>query len=163
MRRFLTLATATLALSACATPTVYQPAASARAVGFAETRIEADRYRVSFRGGGGAPVAQVQDYALLRAAELAIANGYDWFRVTDRFVEQVGGGSGGGPRVSLGGGSSSFGRRSSVGLGAGVGFDLSGGPQLAATLEILLGRGPAPRERDVYDARDVQRSIRARA
>jgi hypothetical protein len=163
MKRILVVTAAALALSACATPTVYQPAANPRSVGFSEYRIEADRYRITFVGGNGAPAAQVQDYALLRASEVALANGYDWFRVTDRWMEQVGGGSGGGTRLSVGGGTSSWGRRSSSGVGVGVGFDLSGGPQLAATVEVLLGRGQAPRDPDAYNARDVQRTIGGRA
>ncbi len=77
------------ALAACGTtPTVYGPAASAQGVGFSEYRIEPGRYRITFRGGPGAPVEQVSDYALLRAADLAIAEGYDWFRVADRYTTQ---------------------------------------------------------------------------
>jgi hypothetical protein len=151
---------ATLALSACATPIVYMPASSRSAVGFSEYRIEADRYRVTFTGGNGAPEGQVADYALLRAAELTLREGYDWFRVVDRETDVRGDN---GPRVSVGGGSASFGRRSSIGVGLGVGFDLNGGPALSRTIEVMLGRGEPPRERGAYDARDVVRSIGPRA
>ncbi|MDP1630327.1 MAG: hypothetical protein Q8L66_02770 [Caulobacter sp.] len=144
---------AALALTACATPTVYGPAGPGR-VGFSDYRIETGRYRVTFTGGPGAPIAQVADYALLRAAEVSLHDGYDWFRVIDRVDRQVGAG-GGGPRVSIGTGTSSWGRRSSVGIGVGTQFDLSGGPALSRTLEVLAGKGPPPKDSNVYDARDV--------
>ena len=160
-RHLLVIAAAAGALTACATPTVYGPATSRSSAGYLERRIETDRFQVTFRGGNGAPAAQVADYALLRAAELTLREGYDWFRIVDRETDVRG--EGGGPRVSVGGGGASFGRHSSLGLGVGVGFDLSGGPAMSRTLEVLLGRGAAPREPSVFDARDVVRHIGPRA
>jgi len=160
MKRLILPALAALSLSACATaPTHFQPAAGRDAVGFSEMRIEPGRYRVTFQGGPGAPAAQVQDYALLRAADLALADGYDWFRITDRMTRQNGYG---GSSLSVGFGGMSFGRHSATGVGVGTGIPLSGGPVLTATIEVLMGRGPKPADGDVYDARGVQRSIRAR-
>lgn len=157
MKQLLIAMTCSAALAACATaPTVYAPATGPAASGFSEYRIEPGRYRVTYRGGAGAPPAQVADYALLRAAELALADGYDWFRVGDRWME---GSPDRGPQVSIGGGSASFGRRSSVGVGVGTSFSLGGGPQLAQTIEVVMGRGPAPRDSDVYDARAIQREV----
>jgi hypothetical protein len=151
-----------LALTACETPqpTRYTPAAGPRAVGFSEQRIEPGRYRITFRGGPGAPAAQVADYALLRAADLALADGYDWFRVYDRHVAEVGGG---GPYVSLGVGGASFGRHSAVGGGVSHGMDLGGGPSLAQSMEVVMGKGAPPRDADVYDAREVRKAIGPRA
>lgn len=158
-----TACVAALVLSACATPapTFYGPASASGAVGWSEFRIEPGRYRVTFRGGPGAPLEQVADYALLRAADLTMAQGYDWFRVADRVVQQVS--RGGGPQVSLGTGTGSYGRRSGVSVGVGTTFDLGGGPVLAQTLEIVMGRGPAPREGDAYDARQIRRNLAPRA
>lgn len=161
MKPCLIAITAALALGACATPTVYAPATDAARVGFSDYRIEAGRYRVTFTGGGGAPIAQVADYALLRAAELALRDGYDWFRVVDRVDQRAGGG--GGSTLSLGTGSFSGGRRSSVGVGLGTTIDLGGGPAWSRTIEVLAGKGEPPRERDVYDARAVIRDIGPRA
>lgn len=147
-----------LALAACTTPMVYGPRATPNASGFSEFRIEADRFRVSYRGGSGAGPDQVADYALLRAAEITTASGYDWFLVVEQFTQGV---AGRGPQLSVGGGSSSFGGRSAVGLGLGTSFDLSGGPQLTRNLEIKLGKGAKPN--DAYDAADVIRTIGPRA
>jgi hypothetical protein len=161
MKQMLLLALAAISLSACETPTVYGPAASATGVGYSETPIEQGRWRVTFRGGSGADAARVGDLLLLRAADLTLAHGYDWFRVTDRYTQPAGGG--GGPYVSLGGGETSFGRGSAVGVGGGVGFDLSGGPKVARTFDILMGKGPAPTDADVYDARQIRATIGPRA
>ena len=49
-----------------------------------------------------------------------------------------------------------------MGVGVGTSFNLGGGPALAQTIEILLGKGAAPRGPDVYNAREVERAIRAR-
>ena len=152
---------AALSLAACATaPTVFQPAGPRGGVGFSEMRIEPGRYRVTFQGGPGAPPAQVQDYALLRAADLAVAEGYDWFRVTERVTRQNGYS---GSSLSVGVGGASFGRHSATGVGVGTGIPLGGGPALVTSLEVLMGKGPKPADGDVYDAKGVQRSIRARA
>jgi hypothetical protein len=159
MKLLVPLIVSALALSACAsTPTVYGPAMSATGVGYSDYRIEQNRFRITFRGGRGAPPEQVSDYALRRAADIALAEGYDWFRVTDRFMRQEGG-AGGGPRVSVGAGGGSGGYRSGVGVGLGTSFNVGGGPALTSTIEVLMGRGPRPPGGDVYDARDVARSL----
>jgi hypothetical protein len=161
MRRLVLSSALVLALAACATPTVYQAATPRAAVGYSEMRIEPGRYRVTFQGGGGAPAAQVADFALLRAAELTLRDGYDWFRVTDRVGDRTPPRSG--AQVSIGTGGGSFGEHGGVGLGLGTTFDLSGGPAVAHTLEIVMGRGAKPDEADAYDARAVSREIGARA
>jgi hypothetical protein len=159
MKRLILPVLAALSLAACATePTHFQPAGPS-GVGFSEMRIEPGRYRVTFQGGPGAPPDQVQDYALLRAANLALADGYDWFRITDRMTRQSGYS---GSSLSVGVGGMSFGRHSATSVGVGTGVPLSGGAQLVTTLEVLMGKGPRPPEGDVYDARGVQRSIGAR-
>jgi hypothetical protein len=149
---------AALSISACATtPTRFQPAAGPEAVGFSEYRIEPGRYRVTFRGGPGAPPEQIADFALLRAAQLALADGYDWFRVSDRFMRQAA--LNNGPQVSIGTGGGDFGHHSAVGVGVGTSFNLGGGPALAQTIEVVMGRGARPSGVDVYDAHELQRAI----
>lgn len=73
-------------LSACVSPTPYQPAVlgGPNAGGFAETKIEADRWRVTFSGNAATPRNTVESYLLFRAAELTLQNGYDWFSIDDR-------------------------------------------------------------------------------
>ncbi len=158
--RKLMIAASLLALAACATAvgTAYAPA-DKQGYGYAATRIEGDRFRVSFAGDGATPASVVEDYALLRAAEIAIENGYDWFRVVGRsFDEREKGGVGIG--AGLGGG----GRNVGVGVGGNLG-SVGARKFFTANLEVLYGRGDKPEGDDrgeVYDARSVIETIRAR-
>ena len=81
---------AALALSACATATPYGPAGPQSRYGYSEQRVDADRYRVSFAGNSVTSREQVEMSLLLRAAELTLESGHDWFatvnRATDRDV-----------------------------------------------------------------------------
>jgi len=162
MKRLILSALAALSVAACATtPTVYQPASVQNGVGYSEYRIEPGRYRVMFQGGSNAPPEQVMDLALRRAADLALADGYDWFRVSDRFVRPTGGYGSSSPRFSVGVGGADFGHHSSVGMGVGTSFDLGGGSYGAsqATIEVFFGRGAKPPGVDVYDARSVLNTL----
>ena len=158
MKQLIAPILAALALTACATPqpTLYQAAAGPHGVGYSEYRIEPGRYRITFRGGPGAPPNQVADYALLRAAELAIANGYDWFRVSERFMAGEPDRS---PHVSLGFGGGNYGWHSGAAVGVGTSFSTGAGPVVASTLEVVMGRGPRPPGADVYDAHGVRSSV----
>lgn len=160
MFRPLLAAVISASLVACATaPTLFQPAAGPKSAGYFEYRIEPGRYRVTFRGGPGAPADQVADFALLRAADLAIAEGYDWFQVVDRLREDA---PNHGPRLNLGLGGGSFGGHGGVGVGVGSGFDLGGGPVITSTLEVLMGRGARPTGVDAYDARSLRSTLAPR-
>jgi hypothetical protein len=64
-------------LVACATVTPYQPAD--KGYGYAEQRIEKNRFRVSFAGNAETPKQTVETYLLFRAAELTLQSGYDYF------------------------------------------------------------------------------------
>src|SRR5262245_26004202 len=84
-----------IAATACATaPTPYAPAARAGGYGYSDTPIENDRYRVTFRTSSGG-YSRASDMALLRAADLTLQRGYDWFAVTQRVGESAAGGESG--------------------------------------------------------------------
>lgn len=76
-----------LILAGCASKPDYR-AANKGSTGYSEQKISDDRYRVEFKSVSNS-VADAGDYALLRAAELTQAQGYDWFVVTNKetFVE----------------------------------------------------------------------------
>ena len=147
-----------MCLAACAAtgPAAYGPADD-RGFGFEETRIEDDRYRVIYRGSGGMPPEQVEDFALRRAAELALASDYDWFRVVSR---NLSGEERGGVALGAGLGTGNVGRRSSVGVGVSGDLGRIGAQDFfTARLEVLLGAGDAPDEGGVYDAASILSAI----
>ncbi len=82
-------AAAALTLSACATATPYAPAGfNGQRGGYAEQRLETDRYRVSFAGNSVTSREQVEMSLLLRAAEITVENGYDWFSTVERATDR---------------------------------------------------------------------------
>ena len=150
MRRLLPALFGLALLSACET--------AGPPVGPTDALIEAGRYHVTFRGVSGASGPEVEDRALLHAANLALGQGYEWFRVARRAGGYAGPTS---PQFSFGVGGASFGSHSSVGMGVGTGFDLGGGSYgaTAATIEVFMGKGPKPPSLDAYDARSVSSSM----
>lgn len=157
------IAAAGLALTACASLAPYGPQRGSGGQGFAEQRIESNRFRVTYNGvGAPGPVA---DRALLRAAELTLAEGHDWFEVTRRWIDGRPDSAGGlrpSVGVSYGSGRSSgrYGSYSSSGVGVGVGLNFRGPSATSTTLEVVMGDGPRPDRPDAYDARGVQDSLR---
>lgn len=79
-----------LALAGCQMgPTPYQPGApGSGGRGYAETKIETDRYRISFRGNSMTDRETVETYMLYRAAELTLQNGYDVFTIVSRDTDE---------------------------------------------------------------------------
>jgi len=77
------------ALSACETATPYQPLqkGSETSGGFTDQKLDNDRFRVTFAGNDLTPRETVETYLLYRAADLTIAQGYDWFETVDRHTE----------------------------------------------------------------------------
>ena len=155
------IAVSTLALGACASLAPYGPQQGPRGQGFSEQRIERDRWRVVYNGvGAPGPVA---DMALLRAAELTLDNGADWFEVTQRWTDGRPDSAGGlRPSVSIGAGSGRYGGWSTSGVGVGVGLDLSGPQPTSTALEIVTGRGNRPDRPQAYDARAVRQALGGR-
>lgn len=165
MNRLLAVAAGALALSACATPTVYAPEGfGGQRGGYAEQRLQADRFAVSFSGNSLTSRDTVEMYLLFRAAELTLENGYDWFvtdfRETDterRYYAspdpwfRSGYGRHWGP-------SWRFYRRDywSPWDPWGPGMDGREVTRYEARAEIVMGRGSPPRDgRHTFDAREI--------
>jgi len=76
------MALAALVLAGCIGPTPYRPADGD--TGYRDTRIEDNRFRVSFRANSATDRERVEAYLLYRAAEVTRHHGYDWFRIVER-------------------------------------------------------------------------------
>lgn len=154
----LVFALGALSLAACATTPAYGPASKEGAMGYTSQQIEAGRHRIAYTDPDP---GKARNLALLRASEITLMEGKDWFEVTSEYVDTEAGRSSG-SSISIGGGSGSYGRSSSVGVGVGFGIPLGGGSsgKTTAVLEIVTGANPKPDKATVYDARSVDMNLR---
>ncbi len=112
---------ASLFLVACATaPTLYGPK-NKDGIGFAEQKIESNRFTITFSGGTDASPLEVEKLALRRAAEMTIENNHTLFHVISKSTQRVGGHDNKGTNVGVSAGGGSRGS----GVGVGIGFDLT--------------------------------------
>ena len=170
----------TAGLAGCTTATPYQPDLRGSQVsgGFSETRVTNDRFRVQFRGNTLTSRDTVERYLLYRAAELTLAQGYDWFEIDDRRTDRtqrtyvdppIG------PRFGYGFGYGYW-QPSWRYYGAGFGWrswnpyfgdpffadrmDIRTVQQFEAGAEIILHRGPTPEgSARAFDARQVKQNL----
>jgi hypothetical protein len=78
------------ALSACETATPYQPLqkGSTTSGGFSDQSLDANHFGVTFEGNYVTSRQTVETYLLYRAAQLTLAQGFDWFETVDRHTER---------------------------------------------------------------------------
>lgn len=91
MKQLLTIVSAALALSACASAPVqtYQASAGPGSPGYLTAPSDNGRYTVAYTGAKGMSREQVAQYALLRAAELTAESNQEWFAVIDTQTQSV--------------------------------------------------------------------------
>lgn len=159
-----------LIMAACASQTPYV-AANGSNYGYTEQELTTDRYRVTFTGNTSTSADRVQDYALLRAAELTVQKGHDWFEVTSRDHESESNSSGPATRVTR---STTPTTQTSCGLlgcttrhstaytGMSVETPARERQRYVSRLEIVMGQGEPQDPNRVYNARELIESIRAR-
>ncbi len=145
-------------LVACATPTPYQ--AKVDRYGYANQRVEDDRFRVTFAGNSLTDRETVETYLLYRAAEITQETGGTWFQVTSEDTESL---------VSFRTTSTGtgFGRFSYYSgfhnRGFGAGFDSATSrpiPRYSAMAMIRVGSGPEPEDdAQVFNAEQVLRNL----
>lgn len=175
------LASSTLLVAGCATETTYRPATGQgfNRSGYSERQVEPNRFLVSFAGNSVTSRDTVERYLFFRAAELTLQNGYDYFLMADRDTNLqsrtystpgIGGfgygGFGGywGPSWRYYG--RGFGWRNYDPFFGGFGgpwgndFDVRTIDRYEATAEIVMRKGPIPRDNiRAFDARKVVDSI----
>ena len=153
-RPFSTGAAALLALllAGCATVTPYQPLKDGQ--GYAEQRIEPNRFRVSFAGNSSTPRETVENYLLFRATELTLLNGYDYFVMTGTDTEAQ---TRYQQSISAFGGTGWYSRYSGLGIGVGTSTPITE-YQAQAFVTMLKGQKLAD-SADAFDAREVRNNI----
>jgi hypothetical protein len=77
--RALPLLVAAGLLAGCMTPTPYAPRTEGQRTGYTDRELTRTRYRVTFTGNSVTPRETVENYLLLRAAEVTRAAGYPDF------------------------------------------------------------------------------------
>jgi len=161
MKQFLLSMGLVLTLSACATgPTAYGPASAESQFGFQSTKIENDRFRVSYLGR---TADEARDYALLRAAEISLAEGYSHFQILggETLADEAPRRSGVSTSVGISSGRGYYGGGTNVGVGINLN-DLGralGGTKASHSMEIkLLRRGSD--DLNVYDAASITANIK---
>jgi len=75
-----------LALTACVTPAPYAPSTD-HGTGYSDERLAANRFRVTFQGNSATKRTTVEDFLLLRSAEVTRDAGFDWFVFDTRTTE----------------------------------------------------------------------------
>lgn len=146
-------------LSACATgPTAFGPSTSDSRMGFQNTQIENDRFRVQYTARSD---KDAHNYALLRAAQITLEQNFTHFKIIN------GGVTDNGPRspvsTSIGIGTGRYYGRSHSNLGVGINvLDLARafqGDKVTRSIEVRLlnasESGP-----DIYDAQNIVSTIK---
>lgn len=161
------IVSALLTLGACASTPDYVAADGAYDYGHSSRKISENRYRVNFNGKRHADLQDTRDFALLRAAELTLAEGYDWFQIIDRESATTETRE---PRAGFGYQRAYYTERSCGLMGctqrtrpstfSHMEFD-SRRPETSHShsLEIVMGKGEMPEDGNYYDARSVQNAI----
>ena len=142
---------AAVSLAGCVTATPYQPAA--KGLGYAEQRLETNRYKVTFAGNSSTPRETVETYLLYRAAEVTLQNGYDYFVLVDQSTDKDT--------------TYTWYPYSYWGPGFGPGFGASSGTSMPrseyqAQANILIFKGAKdPTNNHAFDARDLKSNLEA--
>lgn len=146
-------------LAACSSKTVYQPA-NESGFGYTDKQLAKDMYWVRYKSRD-TDANKATDYALLRAAELTLAQGYEWFAVSEKDVT--------GKRLTHNEetevhvdtmanctsdmcGSVPATRKYG---GDGVNIEQEERADFTVELKVLFGKGERPEPKFVYDAKEV--------
>jgi hypothetical protein len=79
--RHILLASAMLAVTACAATPAPSGGGGGGAAAYKEEQLSANRYRVSYTSPGEATKGQIADRTLARAAQITLDKGHEWFEV----------------------------------------------------------------------------------
>lgn len=153
--RFIGLVALIALLAGCASGPVYRPAAEPGDYGYRDTMLTTQQYRVSFDGDYGTARETVENFALFRAADLALAHGDDYFRVVSRQTSPITENSQFGPTASIGyGWGYPF-------WGTGIGYSTNSvsRTRYETVLQIQIGPDVPDQGPTIYDARQIKQNL----
>ena len=153
--RFIWLTALVALLAGCASGPVYRPAAEPGDYGYRDTMLTAHHYRVSFSGDDGTARETVENFALFRAADLALSHGYDRFRVVSQQTSPITENTDYGPTASVGyGWGYPF-------WGTGIGYSTGSvsRTRYESVLQIQVGPDVPAQGPDIYDARQIKQNL----
>jgi hypothetical protein len=155
MKRLIISIACIFLLQACASYSPYQPAGN-QGYGYRQTQLSDTQYRIDFKGRD-MERGEAVNYSMLRAAELTLEKGYDWFEVVNRESDTTK------PRASTGIGFGISQHRftnplNSFNMGVAVGGNNR--DQADVLLEINMGKGVRPEVKQVYSARELATNLR---
>ncbi|RUO63746.1 CC0125/CC1285 family lipoprotein [Pseudidiomarina insulisalsae] len=150
-------------LAGCSTTSLYRPAVG-DGYGYSEQQLADDRYQIIFKARRTDSLT-AQNFALARAAEVTLANGYDWFIVTDNQVTAIENTPEQGDAYSLRAAGNCDSplcgnietRRKYAGDGLNIGNDAR--RDLRIQMNIRVGSGALPDPDYAYDARQVKQDL----
>ena len=87
MRASSAVAAAFLLLAGCETPATYHPMEPGTHTGYTDEQLAGNRYRVTFTGNAATQREVVENYLLLRSAEVTLKAGSRWFLFDTRDTE----------------------------------------------------------------------------
>ncbi len=88
LTKFALAASALGLIASCTSTTPYGPVNTNAGYGFTESQVENNRWTVSFAGNSLTDLKTVETYLLYRAAELTSNQGYDYFIMVNRGVDE---------------------------------------------------------------------------
>ena len=161
---------AALVLGACAGSPDYRAADRPQDRGYYTQKITGDRYRVVYNGGRRSGLEETRDFALLRAAEVTVREGYDWFEIVDRDTHTRTNAAG--PRAGVGYERAYFVARECGLLGCTshvrpatyTRWEVASSHDVerhSHSIEVKLGKGALPADGRGYDAKSVIASVSA--
>lgn len=167
MMKWMTTIGMMMLLGGCASQPDYREA-SKGGFGYSESKLSDTQYRIHFKARGS-DKAKAMDYAMLRAAEVTLENGYDWFVVNDRetLVDKESVQSS--PQVGFsqrytqvrecGLATCRTSRHPSTQFQTGIFVGGSDKSEIESILSIETGKGTRPDSGSSFDARDVKENL----
>lgn len=142
-------------LVACASGPIYRPAPQPGDYGYRDTMLTSQQFRVSFSGDDGTARETVENFALFRAADVALSHGANRFHIVSHETSPITSYNDYGPSANFGYG---FGYPY---WGTGFGYNTGGFSQTRYETVLMIRIGPDVPDQgpEIYDANQVKQNL----